>query len=191
MLLCGLLLLLAGCEVRLSEDGSSCGAANYSLHSTVCAAVDLPAAMRAHNWGGGSCTYAAFCDVLRWQGHEREAAYVRTHFAGAAGVAEIVAVADRLQLDFAYTASGEVAFLDWVSKTRRAAVIFWRGQDGAAAAHAITFCGFAGDQAIVVDNNSPNKQRKMPRAAFLAEWQRNGGVAITLVGRPPPPRPWF
>jgi hypothetical protein len=153
--------------------------------------VDLPPAMRTSNYGGGSCMHAAWCDVLKWQNQERMANWWGEHYAGAAGVgpcrngADMTELAERNGLRFAYTDSGDVKFLDWCSRTRRGAAIHWRD------AHAITFCGFLGGDAVLLDNNDPKRLQRMPRNKFLSEWRHSGGRAITVVYSPAPPRPWI
>lgn len=164
--------------------------------------VDLPVAMRTSNWGGGSCFHAAACDLLRWQGKEKEERYWRSHYAGAAGVQNGVQIADHLDLDFAYTLDGDELFLDWCSRTRRGAVIYWPGRgnvpwngrpnyDGPPARHAITFCGFVGSDAVVIDNNYTNLEQRIPRDEFLRKWRYSHGAAFTFVHTPAPKRPWI
>jgi hypothetical protein len=143
--------------------------------------------MRHTNYSGGSCLWAAFQDVLSWQHHESEAAWVRQNYSGAAGVSAAAAVCDKLNLDYAMTTTGDVAFLEWCSRTRRGAAIHWQG-----GAHAITFCGFVGDTAVLIDNNNPAHEQRIPRQQFLSEWLgSDGGCALTLVSTPAPPRPWL
>ena len=148
--------------------------------------LDLPVALRATNYGGGSCLHAAFQDVLRWQHQERLAAYWRANYGGGAEVQDIARICDRLGIDFAYTKTGDVAFLDWCSKTRRGAAVFW--SEGT---HAVTFCGFVGGEAVIVDNNRPRRLQRMPREQFLRLWRQSGGAAVTAVYAPSAPRPWI
>jgi hypothetical protein len=148
--------------------------------------LDLPVSLRSSNYGGGSCLHAAFQDVLRWQHQERLAAYWRSNYGGGAGIEDIAGICNRLGLQFAYTTGGDAAFLEWASRTRRGAAIYWGG-----GAHAITFCGFVGNEAVVVDNNSPNRVQRMSRERFLSQWRASGGRAVTAVYSPTPPRPWI
>jgi hypothetical protein len=84
-------------------------------------------------------------------------------------------------------ANGDPAWLDWASRTRRGAAIHWQG-----GIHAITFLGYDADgKAVLCDNNSPEREQRMPREQFLNEWRRAGGAAITALGTPGPPRPWM
>lgn len=151
--------------------------------------VDLPVSLREPNYAGGSCMYAAFCDVLRWQGLFDVADEVRANYRGGQVVSGLAQICDRRGLRFAYTADGDESFLDWCSRTRRGAVIHWRVSRYSD--HAITFCGYAADgNAVLIDNNATKRDKRMPKAAFVAEWHRNGGKALTVVYDPYPPRPW-
>jgi len=189
-----------GCDVQIGDKPAIEAERRDCPYKTI-PPVDLPVAMRTSNWGGGSCFHAACCDLLRWQGKEREERYWRSHYAGAAGVQDGERIADRLNLDFAYTLDGDVGFLEWCSRTRRGAVIYWPGRDsawtgkpnydGAPARHAITFCGFVGDEAVVIDNNYPNLQQRIPRGDFLKKWRYSHGAAFTFVHTPAPRRPWL
>lgn len=151
--------------------------------------VDLPVELREPNYAGGSCMYAAFCDVLRWQGLFDVADEVRREHRGGQVITGLARICDARGLRFAYTADGDEAFLDWCSRTRRGAVIHWRVHS--CSDHAITFCGYddAGN-AVLIDNNATKRDKRMPKAAFLIEWARNGGKALTVVYDPYPPRPW-
>lgn len=151
--------------------------------------VDLPVQLRQPNYAGGSCMYAAFCDVLRWQGLYDVADHVRQSYRGGQVVSGLAGVCDGLGLKFAFTTEGDESFLAWCSRTRRGAVIHWRVSSYSD--HAITFCGYDDQQqACLIDNNATKKVKRMPKASFLAEWHRNGGKALTVVYDPYPPRPW-
>lgn len=152
--------------------------------------VDLPQAWRTPNYAGGSCLHAATIDLLRWQGQHQAADYWRANYSGAAGVPQTIApIADKLGLRFAYTAEGDEQFLEWASETKRGAAIHWwmhRPSD-----HAITFLGYVGDEAHLLDNNRVEKPFTMPKAEFLRIWHASGGYALTFVYSPNPPRPWL
>lgn len=185
---CAVLLAVTGCEMAI-ELGTPAIADQRPTPECPYKSlppVDLPEKMRTSNWGGGSCLHAAFCDLLKWQGYDAEAAEWRRTYAGAAGIGDIARIANGLNLDFAYTDSGDEAFLDWASRTRRGAAVYCHG-----GRHAITFCGYVGDEAVVVDNNYTDKMQRRPKAEFLREWHAAGGCAITLVDAPAPPRPWM
>lgn len=186
-----LVVLVAGCESVTIDLGDEPAASQPIDSPHVCPfvnvpAVDLPVALRHANYAGGSCLWAAFQDVLAWQNREQDATYCRQNCAGGAGVTDVTAVCDRRGLDYACTTSGDADFLEWASETRRGAAIYWHG-----GAHAITFCGFVGNKAVIIDNNSPGKEQWLGRGEFLSEWRAAGGVAVTTVYAPLPPRPWI
>lgn len=154
------------------------------------APVDLPQAWRTPNYAGGSCLHAATIDLLRWQGQHQMADYWRRNYSGAASVPGTIApTADRLGLRFAYTTEGDEAFLEWCSDTKRGAAIHW--QLNRPSDHAVTFLGYVGDTANLLDNNRVSTPVAMPKADFLRIWKASGGYALTFVYSPQPPRPWI
>ncbi len=146
--------------------------------------MDLPVQLREENYAGGSCVHASMVSVLRWQGFEELADWWQGQYRGGEGIGGLVSKADRTGLRFAYTSSGDTDFLEWCSRTRRGAVIFYYS------AHSITFCGFNSGDAVVMDNNRVDKLIRIPKADFLRRWRGYGGVALTPVYSPNPPRPW-
>lgn len=189
--------MLAGCDVRIGpvpaprpcpDDGSPCP------YKSV-APMDLPPELRAKNYAGGSCYWAALESVLRWQGQPKLADWWRENYRGGAYTEQVAEAADAAGLKFAYTLDGEAEFLAWCSDTKRGAAITY-GQ-----AHAITFCGYVKDDrvdleggawfAVLLDNNDTDDLRRVPRAVFLSNWRQAGGDAITVVHTPSPPRPWI
>jgi hypothetical protein len=172
-------------------------------------AVDLPPEMRQDNYtykdsprAPGSCLWAACIDLLVWQGNETEAAWWRANCYGGARIPadsaapSAVAVAHKRGLHVAWTDTGDVAFLDWCSTSRRGAAITWhvpcRLGHYHAGNHAVTFIGFVAGDALWIDNRDPEKYRHMPRDEFVVNWQRCGGAALTFLdGTPAPPRAWL
>jgi hypothetical protein len=65
------LFLFSGCELKIDDEGVVYSDSRLSPYQNI-SPMDLPQKMRTANWGSGSCLHAAFCDVLRWQGRERE-----------------------------------------------------------------------------------------------------------------------
>ena len=150
------------------------------------APAELPQAWRHGNYAGGSCLWASVEDVLAWQGQHEQASWVRHNCQGAAGVhTDIVPTFESLGLRFAYVDNGDEHFLEWCSRTRRAAAIYWEG-----GVHAITFCGYVGSDAKIIDNNYRDRVQTLTRQKFLAAWHNAGGVAFTVVYMPPPSRPF-
>jgi len=146
--------------------------------------MDLPKSLRQANYAGGSCMHASLISVLRWQGRFELADWWRRSEYGAAGVYDLARVCRRLDLRFAWTTNGNAAFLDWCSSTRRGAAIHYFSQ------HAVTFCGYEDGNAVLLDNNRPGTYIRVPKQQFLSRWRGYGGLALTVVYAPPPPRPW-
>ena len=84
--------------------------------------VNLPQTLRQHNWtvqGGGSCTWASFVSLLRWQGRYNTADWVRQNCGGGEWPADMAKTLDAANVRYAYTTSGDVTFLEWACRTRR------------------------------------------------------------------------
>jgi hypothetical protein len=172
-------------------------------------AVDLPPEMRQDNYtykdsprAPGSCLWAACIDLLVWQGNETEAAWWRANCYGGARIPadstipSVVTKAHKRGLRIAWTDTGDVAFLDWCSTSRRGAAITWhvpcRFGHYHAGNHAVTFVGFVAGDAMWIDNRHTEKYERMPRDEFVVNWQRCGGAALTFLdGTPAPPRAWL
>jgi hypothetical protein len=150
------------------------------------APVDIPQSLRQPNYNGGSCMHASLITVLRSQHQNAIAEYWRRNFSGAAGVETCARIADDLALQFAYTVKGDEDFLEWCNRTRRAAAIYYGDN------HAVTFCGYSLEgEAMLVDNNNPDRYRRIPKARFLADWHAAGGAAMTTVYASIPKHPWY
>lgn len=154
--------------------------------------------LRTPNYGDdGSCGYAAMQDVLIVQGKDWIARQVGRRYYGGMSVGDAKTMLRRLDLQYACTTTGETEFLEWCSRTRRPACIFYdyvtsrrRGR------HAVTFCGFEAGNAVLIDNNATAREKRVPKAYFLKKWQSDGrsyghrgGIAFTVVGTPAPPAP--
>ena len=126
----------------------------------------------------GSCLHAAVQDLLRWQGLDSHAEYWRQHFGGAASLQTVVDIADQLGLKHAQTDAGDEAFLDHVTAKRLGAAIYWMVDEPGD--HAIVFCGFEGDEAVLLGVNRPVTS-VMPKTEFLRRWHQCGGVAFTIL----------
>jgi len=147
--------------------------------------VDLPEALREWNYAGGSCVHASMVTVLRNQGMIDLAAWWRRSYAYGETFTGFVRKSEAAGLRYAYTFMGDAAFLDWCSRTRRGAVIFYKP------AHAITFAGYVDGNAVLIDNNHPHRPEYVERGRFLQLWRGYGGMALTPVHSPNPPRPWI
>ena len=169
--------------------------------------ANVPVAMRQKNWastqrdsaGQGSCANASTINVLQWHGEEKLAKYWRTrHMGGETSVSLTKSWTDEgvpYCTTFnprTYECSGDPEFLEWVSDTRRAAVIWWLPS------HACSFHGFVikdgREYAAVLDNNFPNEFSYQPKEKFLRDWrEKYGGFAITPVSpkmQPASPLPY-
>ncbi len=126
----------------------------------------------------GSCLHAAVQDLLRWQGLDATADYWRAHFGGPADLEDVMRIADSLGLKHAETDAGDEQFLAYCTAHRLGAAIYWevdRPGD-----HAIVFCGFDRDEAVLLGTNRPETTR-MPKSEFLRCWRDCGGGAFTIL----------
>ena len=147
--------------------------------------MDLPVELRESNYGsGGSCVHASMVACLRWQNLHKLADWWRGRYSGGEGIGGLASKAEAAGLRFAYTRQGDSQFLEWCSRTRRGAVIFYYEN------HSIVFCGFVGNEAVVMDNNRVDRLTRIPKQDFIRRWRSYGGVALTPVYSPDPPRPW-
>ncbi len=128
--------------------------------------------------------------MLEWQGLPDAAASIRRKNSGAATVFGVANELDRLGVEYeiAYRAHGGAAFLEWVSRSHRLAAIHYGY--GIGRRHAVTFAGFRGGDAIIIENSSPPKAWKIPKQEFIKNWRAGGGYGITALAPPPPLKPW-
>ncbi len=140
---------------------------------------------RLSNYAGGSCVHCSLQEVLHHQGQDELADWWRKTYRGGERATSLIRKLERLDIPFAYTMTGDPAFLEWVSETQRMAVIFYKPM------HAITFVGFVGDKAKVLDNNRPDQYEYIDKAIFLYTWKTYySGFALTTVYDPPAPPMW-
>jgi len=172
-----LLIFLNGCEVYIGNPQKINN--NKYRFEIMSPGTNL----RQQNYLGGSCVHASMITILNWQHKEKEAEYWRTNFSGACSKATLIRNANSLGLDIAYVENGDPNFLEWCSRTRRGAVIFYYEN------HCITFCGYTNNYAILIDNNSIHEVDKIPKSKFLSDWKAYGGFALTPVYAPTPPIP--
>jgi hypothetical protein len=208
------LVCLTGCEVRVESSPANppshekcpncpncpngkCGVVQFTSETAMAAPgdacpfrtvapVEVPLSLRQQNYGGGSCMYAALITVLRSQRQYETADYVRANYCGAGGVSDCSRLAEQLGLRYAYTTKGNEDFLEWCSRTRRAAAIYYGDN------HAVTFLGYTGaGDAVLLDNNQVEHYENIPKATFLTNWHAVGGNAIATVYASNPRRPWY
>jgi hypothetical protein len=152
--------------------------------------IDIPAQWRRRNWigdrGQGSCVHASLVHLLHWQGRHQLADWWQRRYANGETADGLAAKLESAGVKFAETRDGDETFLEWAIRTRRgAAVVVQRG------AHMVNLVGLDDRVARVLDSNSPDRVRELPRTEFLREWKTSGGWAVTPVGAPPPPSPWI
>lgn len=166
--------------------------------------ANIPKEMRIRNWastrpdkyGQGSCVHASTIHVFKWQGEEKLAEYWRNKYSGGETSVSITRYLKSEGIPYVstlneetYECSGDPAFLQWVSDTRRAATIWWKPS------HACTFVGFVEikgvPHAAVLDNNYPERIEYHEAKKFITEWRKFGGFALAIT-QPPPraPLPW-
>lgn len=185
-------LALAGCNVAVDVGGPNQG--NAPVARKEYPTVNLPVLLRQKNWLGskqeGSCVYATFISLLRWQGRYATANYFRTHYgngeyADKTWNPEGGGLAEKLEKEgirFAYVTDGDVAFLEWACTTRRGCGVTVMG-----GRHMVALVHFDSEWAGILDNNDTERIHWVPREQFLAEWQNSNGWAVTPVYTPAPP----
>lgn len=146
--------------------------------------MQLPPSMRERNYSGGSCVHASMEMCLRWQGFEELADWWRQKYHGGEHASGLISKAEAAGLKFAATTNGDANFLEWASRTRRGAVIFYKPS------HSIVFCGYDGETAVLLDNNAISDFEKVPKATFVQRWKGFGGFALSPVATPRPPKMW-
>jgi hypothetical protein len=151
-------------------------------------ACNLPVSMRQTNWlysGEGSCAVASLCSHVNWQNDVATAKRLRANYGGGQTATSVQNICRAEKLSYRYTTESDPMFLEWASRTRRGAIIWFYP------AHCVTFCGFTtgenGDRyAIILDNNRVGTPIKMNAQQFLRDWRGYGGFALTVLGRPHP-----
>lgn len=173
-----LLCLLAGCQqqpkyVRVEPPAPEVPAMN------------LPEDLRQENWGTGSCVHASTISVLRWQGAFRLADWWRKAYEGGETASGIQDKLTRAKVKFYATENGNPQVLEYASKSRRGAILWYFPN------HCVTFVGFAEKNgkphALLLDNNRTKNWIWIEKQAFLKAWVGYGGFALCPLGDPPPP----
>lgn len=151
-------------------------------------AVNVPQESRQRNWvgsqGNGSCTWATMVSLLRWQGRDRTAEWMRQNCGGGSWPADMAQTLDEANIRYAYTTDGDVKFLEWACRTRRGCGITIMG-----GAHMVALVHLDDKWAALLDNNNTEEYRWVPRASLIAEWRASDGWAITPVYTPAAPLP--
>ena len=185
---------LAGAHPEANASGSPCNDASGSpcndasgsvvFRISETPVVNLPLHARCRNYAGGSCVIASTVSLFRWQGRDDLAELFRRAYSGGQSASSLHAKLDSRGVRYAYTTSGDAAFLDWACRTRRGAgVTFF-------ANHFICLVHLDGQRAILLDNNRVGQYITLPRDEFLRRWRGYGGWATTPVYSPAAPLAW-
>jgi hypothetical protein len=156
--------------------------------------ANLPAELRPKNWtdagGSGSCVNASTVHNLRWSNQPAMAEFWRRTYAGGETDSSIRRAHDANALPYFFTRAADMAFLQWVTDTRRSALIWYYPS------HCINFNGFHRDPsrptdptvyAWMCDNNRPSRFIRVPADTFAQKWAGYGGFGLALAAPPVPP----
>lgn len=151
--------------------------------------ANLHSSLRPENWGGGSCVHASLIYQLRWAEHFNLAAEWRQTYSGGETANGIRSKLDAAGVDYVSTDSADPKFLDWCTRTRRAALIWYYPS------HCVAFVGWHTDGsgrrfAILNDNNRPNQFIEIPEEKFIPNWRGYGGFGLSVTYSPTVPVPW-
>lgn len=145
--------------------------------------TEFPPEIRTKNYKGGSCVHASMITLLNYHGLDAWADWWHQRYAYAESGQGLIRKADAAGLKFAYEDRGDVAFLDWCSRTRRGAVILFFSR------HSVNFVRFDGGDAVLLDNNRTGRYIRIPRDEFVRRWRGYGGFALTLAYPTAAPQP--
>ncbi|QDV56495.1 hypothetical protein [Rosistilla oblonga] len=183
---CLILLCLVGCNGSLESVPATQPVPPPAAEIPV---ANLPVDLREWNWtnrlGIGSCAHASFVYHLRWQNQLELAERWRATHSGGESATSMQRAVRAEGLPFNATTTADPAFLDWASRTRRGAII-WFFKD-----HAVHFCGWATvdgiEYAILCDNNRIERYLRVERSEFLRRWKQYDGFALSTTFSPVPP----
>lgn len=181
-LLCILMLLLPTCaHGAIINIAPELRCENYDLCDEP---WDYPGDDGGNNPYPGSCVYASTTTLLRAYGQEEKANYIRNNYHSGATQNDITEALTAGSIPYVCTRSGDVSFLEWASRNRLGAVIFYKQ------AHCVTLVDLNATHAVILDNNRIDRYEYIDRATFLRRWQREfEGFAVTPLYLPPTPWP--
>lgn len=153
--------------------------------------VNVPLSLRQTNWpdarGSGSCVIASSISHLHWCNRPDLAARFRASYAGGQTASSIQRIWQANGLPYVCTEDGDPTFLEWASRTRRGAILWYFPS------HCCTFCGYSVvdgvEHAMILDNNRVRQFIRIPKREFLTRWRGYGGFAMTAILPPAPPLP--
>lgn len=154
--------------------------------------ANLPLSLREKNWpdknGSGSCVIASSIYHLRWHNQPELADYFRRTYAGGQTAQSIQKIWRRANIPFVATETGDPDFLEWASRNRHGAIIWFFER------HCVHFCGFSKvngvEHALICDNNRVANYIRIPKQQFIREWRGYGGFACTALLSPAPSLPY-
>jgi hypothetical protein len=150
--------------------------------------VNLPVNLRQSNWGGGSCVHATLVSLFRWQGRYAMADYWRKTYSDGEYADKLAEKLDKEDVRYAYiNGKYDVDFLEWACETRRGCGVTVTGKNPGD--HFVLLCDLTDTDAYIMDNNSTQKYKVIPRDEFLTDWKRSGSWAMTVLYAPAAPLP--
>lgn len=185
LLLAILLLAVAGCSVPAEQWIA------LPLAAPEVPPMNPPIGMRQTNWvsatGSGSCVIASSVTHFRWQNQEQLAQKFRASYAGGQTASSIKQKWRDANIPFIAHENGDPSFLEWASKTRRGAIIWYFPN------HCVNFCGYSmidgREHAMLCDNNRITNYIRIPKDQFIRDWRGYGGFACTALLSPAPSLP--
>lgn len=151
--------------------------------------ADVPPQLRTDNYapyGSGSCVHASTITLLEWQGQSEMAEWWRANYNSGEYSWRLIQRMESAGLRYAYTDTGDVAFLEWATRNRFAAGVFYFPR------HCVNLVELNAKEAVILDNNETREYIRIPREEFLNNWRNvYGGFGFTVVYSPPPPWPKF
>lgn len=159
-------------------------------------AANLPLPLRQENWadrnGSGSCVIASTCSALQWAKQPQLAAKFRRSYAGGQTATSILDKWRDNRIRYVATEQredyGNPEFLEWASKTRRMAIVWFFPN------HCVSFCGFGKkdgqEVAWLLDNNRTKHFIPVEKNQFISGWRGFGGFAAIPTFTPAPSIPF-
>jgi hypothetical protein len=148
--------------------------------------ADIPPQLRTPNYapyGQGSCVHASTVTLLEWQGQHELAKWWKANYNSGEYANRLINRMEAAGLRYAYTKSGSVEFLEWASRNRMGAGIFYYPR------HAVNLVDLNEKEAVLLDNNRVDNYIRVPREEFIENWLGWGGFAWTVCYSPPPAWP--
>jgi hypothetical protein len=142
--------------------------------------MHLPVESRQKNYGP-SCVWASTQNALRSMNQDEIATFLRQNYSGGSDLGRLRRALDSNGVRYAYTANGSESFLDWMGRTHRSAMIFFRPN------HACCLAHITATHAYVLDPNATGHYDVIERGRFIRSWRSYGGVALVPLYTPTPP----